>query len=71
MLVSFDIDRMKDKPFPENLTNIFELKLPGPPSVHMNDQQTECGICYAQYLPTGNANYSIIVFTAFVSSPSH
>ncbi|KAL8125058.1 uncharacterized protein LOC141719642 isoform X1 [Apium graveolens] len=42
---------MKDKPLPENLTNIFDMKLPGPPSVHINDQQTECGICYAQYLP--------------------
>lgn len=70
MLVSSDVDRMKDKQLPENLTNIFELKLPGPPSVHMNDQQTECGICYAQYLPTGNANNSFLVFTAIVSSSS-
>ncbi|KAL1824205.1 hypothetical protein ACET3Z_010983 [Daucus carota] len=43
---------IKDKPVPENLSNIFESKLPAPPSVHVSDNQTECGICYAQYLPT-------------------
>lgn len=59
---------MKDKPVPENLTNIFELKFPGPPGVLIDDQQTECGICYAQYLPKGNDNHPYIVFIEFVRS---
>lgn len=56
---------MKDKLLPENLSSIFEMQLPGPPNVQKNDQQTECGICYAQYLPFGNANIAVfIVFKA-------
>ncbi|XP_052197008.1 uncharacterized protein LOC127804229 isoform X2 [Diospyros lotus] len=42
---------MKDKPLPENLAVVLETRLPGPPTVQKNDQQIECGICYAQCLP--------------------
>lgn len=43
---------MKENTVAENLTSIFEFELPGPPDIQKNDQQLECGICYAQYLPT-------------------
>ncbi|KAJ6732716.1 UBIQUITIN LIGASE PROTEIN PHF9 FANCONI ANEMIA GROUP L PROTEIN [Salix koriyanagi] len=42
---------MKDKTFPENLAFVLETELPRPSHVLENDQQVECGICYAQYLP--------------------
>ncbi|KAJ9170504.1 hypothetical protein P3X46_018607 [Hevea brasiliensis] len=42
---------MKDKTILENLTSILETQLPKPPDVQKNDQQVECGICYAQCLP--------------------
>lgn len=42
---------MKDKTLPENLAFILETELPRPSHVLENDQQVECGICYAQYLP--------------------
>ncbi|KAM7520355.1 hypothetical protein LguiB_019317 [Lonicera macranthoides] len=42
---------MNDKRLPENLANVLEIQLPGPPGVQKNDQQNECGICYAQFLP--------------------
>ncbi|XP_016473133.1 uncharacterized protein LOC107795080 isoform X1 [Nicotiana tabacum] len=42
---------MKDKPFSENLENILDVQLHGPSSIQKTDPQTECGICYAQYLP--------------------
>ncbi|XP_015582593.2 E3 ubiquitin-protein ligase FANCL isoform X1 [Ricinus communis] len=42
---------MQDKTFLENLLSILETELPKPPDVQKNDQQIECGICYAQYLP--------------------
>ncbi|XP_059624070.1 uncharacterized protein LOC132267041 isoform X8 [Cornus florida] len=41
----------KNKPVPENLAIIMETQLPGPPDVQKNNQQVECGICYAQCLP--------------------
>ncbi|KAK9061923.1 hypothetical protein SSX86_019107 [Deinandra increscens subsp. villosa] len=41
----------KDKPFAENLANLLECQLPGPPGFEKNDQQIECGICYSQLLP--------------------
>ncbi|KAJ6367294.1 hypothetical protein OIU77_003616 [Salix suchowensis] len=44
---------MKDKTFPENLAFVLETELPRPSHVLENDQQVECGICYAQYLPYG------------------
>ncbi|XP_024971860.1 E3 ubiquitin-protein ligase FANCL isoform X1 [Cynara cardunculus var. scolymus] len=42
---------MKDKLFTENLANLLEVHLPGPPGVEKNDQQIECGICYSKFLP--------------------
>lgn len=47
--------RKKEKPFLENLASLLETHLPGPPDVLKRDQQVECGICYAQNLPIGNA----------------
>ncbi|XP_076949929.1 uncharacterized protein LOC143622752 [Bidens hawaiensis] len=41
----------KDKLYAENLSNLLELQLPGPPGVEKNDQQIDCGICYSQFLP--------------------
>ncbi|XP_058069631.1 uncharacterized protein LOC131218820 isoform X2 [Magnolia sinica] len=42
---------MSDKPFPENLASVLESAIPGPPNVCKDDQQVDCGICYAYYLP--------------------
>ncbi|KAL1196445.1 hypothetical protein V5N11_023136 [Cardamine amara subsp. amara] len=45
----------KEKSFPENLECILGIELPKPPGLlQMEDdqQQVECGICYAQFLPT-------------------
>ncbi|KAL8246968.1 hypothetical protein R6Q59_008184 [Mikania micrantha] len=41
----------KDKLFAENLANLLEFQLPGPPGIEENYKQTECGICYSQFLP--------------------
>ncbi|XP_030924188.1 E3 ubiquitin-protein ligase FANCL isoform X4 [Quercus lobata] len=41
----------KDKPYLENLACLLETQLPRPTDVPKNDQQVECGICYAQCLP--------------------
>ncbi|KAK4393510.1 E3 ubiquitin-protein ligase FANCL [Sesamum angolense] len=41
----------KAKSFPENLARVFDTQLPQPPHVQKNEEQVECGICYAQYLP--------------------
>ncbi|XP_077233970.1 zinc ion binding protein isoform X2 [Tasmannia lanceolata] len=41
----------RDKSFPENLANILETSLPGPPDANKDDRQIDCGICYAQCLP--------------------
>ncbi|KAG5624958.1 hypothetical protein H5410_010176 [Solanum commersonii] len=43
--------RMRDKPFSENLAHLLDIQLHGPSSIQKTDPQTECGICYAQYLP--------------------
>ncbi|KAG0503260.1 hypothetical protein HPP92_003332, partial [Vanilla planifolia] len=41
-----------DRPFIENLSLLLETKLHGPPKdCGAEDNQIECGICYAQYLP--------------------
>ncbi|XP_076905650.1 uncharacterized protein LOC143561448 [Bidens hawaiensis] len=40
-----------DKLFAENLANLLEFQLPGPPGIEKNDQQIDCGICYSQFLP--------------------
>nr|GMC67999.1 E3 ubiquitin-protein ligase FANCL isoform X1 [Ipomoea batatas] len=45
------IQRIKDKPFAENLVNLLKIQLPGPPDEQKSEQQSECGICYAPYLP--------------------
>lgn len=42
---------MSDKPFPENLASVLETQLPKSPDLQKDDQQVECGICYAQCLP--------------------
>lgn len=39
----------------ENVANLLETQLPRPPDHEKNYQQVECGICYAQFLPIGNA----------------
>lgn len=41
----------KDKSIGENLENLMETSLPGPRQSTMEDQQVECGICYAHCLP--------------------
>ncbi|XP_062101357.1 uncharacterized protein LOC133807187 isoform X2 [Humulus lupulus] len=41
----------KDISFVENLTCLLETQLPSSPVAQKNDQQDECGICYAQCLP--------------------
>ncbi|XP_062144727.1 uncharacterized protein LOC133852069 isoform X4 [Alnus glutinosa] len=41
----------KDKPYLENLTCLLETQLPRPTDGQTNNQQVECGICYAQCLP--------------------
>lgn len=45
-----------EKSFPENLEYVLGTELPRPQGLHdENDhQQVECGICYAQFLPTGD-----------------
>nr|GMC62680.1 E3 ubiquitin-protein ligase FANCL isoform X1 [Ipomoea batatas] len=45
------LNRIKDKPFAENLVNLLKIQLPGPPDEQKSEQQSECGICYAPYLP--------------------
>ncbi|KAJ0242015.1 Uncharacterized protein HA466_0213440 [Hirschfeldia incana] len=44
----------KEKSFPENLQCILGAELPKPLGLQVEDdhQQVECGICYAQFLPT-------------------
>ncbi|CAM0875025.1 unnamed protein product [Alopecurus aequalis] len=42
-----------DKKFHENLAAVLDFALPQPPSVSItDDQQADCGICYATHLPT-------------------
>ncbi|GMH14709.1 hypothetical protein Nepgr_016550 [Nepenthes gracilis] len=42
----------KDQPLSVNLAIILETRLPGPRDAERDDQKFECGICYAQFLPT-------------------
>ncbi|KAD7479352.1 hypothetical protein E3N88_02488 [Mikania micrantha] len=49
----------KDKLFAENLANLLEFQLPGPPGIEENDKQTECGICYSQFLPMMNLDLKV------------
>ncbi|MCL7026219.1 hypothetical protein MKW94_005079 [Papaver nudicaule] len=44
----------KDKSIGENLENLMETSLPGPRQSIMEDQQVECGICYAHCLPVND-----------------
>lgn len=56
-LIIFTFDsgnRTRDKSCPENLMHIFGNQLPQPSHIQKNEEQVECGICYAQYLPTGS-----------------
>lgn len=48
-----NVYRVKDRSFSENLTSILDIQLPKHPDVLKDDKQTECGVCYAQYLPIG------------------
>ncbi|XP_020554839.1 E3 ubiquitin-protein ligase FANCL isoform X2 [Sesamum indicum] len=50
----------KDKSFPENLARVFDTQLPQPPHVQKNEEQVECGICYAQYLPIGTSMMNLV-----------
>lgn len=50
-------NRTKDNIFSDNLMNILDIQLPQPLNDQKNDHQTECGVCYAQYLPIGNATF--------------
>ncbi|KAF6157968.1 hypothetical protein GIB67_015284 [Kingdonia uniflora] len=45
---------LKDKPFLENLAIVLAIMPPKPPEAQRDDQQVECGICYAQCLPVDN-----------------
>lgn len=40
-----------DKRLSENLANVLETQLTRRPDIEMNDEQIECGICYARFLP--------------------
>ncbi|XP_042045338.1 E3 ubiquitin-protein ligase FANCL-like isoform X1 [Salvia splendens] len=42
----------REKSCPENLLHIFGNQLPQPSHLQKSEEQVECGICYAQYLPT-------------------
>ena len=56
-MYSDNLHRTKEKPYFENLACLLETQLPRPTDVQKNDQQVECGICYAQCLPVGIAIY--------------
>ncbi|BBH05851.1 zinc ion-binding protein [Prunus dulcis] len=45
------LPEINDKQFLENLKCLLETQLPISPDVQKNEQQVECGICYAQSLP--------------------
>lgn len=47
-------NRTREKSCPENLLHIFGNQLPQPSYLQKIEEQVECGICYAQYLPTGS-----------------
>lgn len=55
----FSFTRTADKKFHENLSTVLDFELPQPPSVSIkDDQQADCGICYATHLPIGELIYS-------------
>ncbi|KAK3426359.1 hypothetical protein EUGRSUZ_F02827 [Eucalyptus grandis] len=45
------VPEMPEKPFRDNLVCIFGFELPKGPDTEKDEQQVECGICYAQHLP--------------------
>lgn len=47
------------KKFHENLAGVLDFALPEPPSVNSvkEDEEAECGICYAMHLPVGEQIY--------------
>jgi hypothetical protein len=60
----FFITRDAKKKFPENLAAVLDYALPAPPSVGGNakdDEQADCGICYAKHLPVGERIYLVSV----------
>lgn len=42
---------LNERSFAENLAILLESNLPGPPKECKEEEQVDCGICYAQYLP--------------------
>ncbi|XP_031384766.1 E3 ubiquitin-protein ligase FANCL isoform X2 [Punica granatum] len=44
----------KGKSFADNLTCMLEFQLPKAPDIVQTNDEVECGICYAQYLPLGD-----------------
>lgn len=58
------LNRIKDKPFAENLANLLKIQLPGPPDEQKSDQTPECGICYAPYLPVGNSTFLMFIYSS-------
>ncbi|KAF3322472.1 actin-related protein 2/3 complex subunit 4 isoform X2 [Carex littledalei] len=60
----FNLKKMmnSDKAFHENLASTLETELPQPPitttAAQKGDETMDCGICYAQYLPTGELRIS-------------
>ena len=60
----FSITRDAKKKFHENLTAVLDFALPAPPLVSCNvkdDEQADCGICYAKHLPVGERIYHVPV----------
>ena len=59
LLIYYSVTRSADKRFHENLAAVLDFALPQPPSVNItDDQQADCGICYATHLPTGKLIHS-------------
>ena len=67
MIKTYDlpsITRDAKKKFHENLAAVLDFALPAPPSVTGNvkdDEQADCGICYAKHLPVGERIYHVSV----------
>lgn len=62
-----------ERSFSENLECVLGTELPRPQGLHdENDQQqVDCGICYAQFLPTGDfSNPTFFITTTIHTSDS-
>ena len=59
MLLAFYTVRDTKKKFHENLAGVLDFALPAPPLVSSvrDDEQADCGICYARHLPVGEQIY--------------